>query len=126
MGNSLLIVDDSPIFRRILKSCVPDDRSYEIVEASNGQEGLDLFLSIRPRITFLDLTMPVMDGVTCLRRIREADPRAVVVISTADVQARSVELVLGLGALSVLKKPPTKERFLEVLTEAEGAAGACP
>ena len=126
MAPILLIVDDSPIFRRILKSCLPEDHPYEVHEASNGQEGLEKYLALRPRVTFLDLTLPVMDGVTCLTRIREADPDAVVVVSTADVQLRSIELVLGLGALAVLKKPPTKERFRELLAEAEIAAEAHP
>lgn len=124
MGRTILIIDDSSIFRRILKSCFPESHDYQIHEAANGQEGLEKYTEFRPDITFMDLTMPVLDGVACLKLIREKNPAAVVVVSTADVQARSIEQVLALGALTVLKKPPTKERFREVLAEAEAAVDA--
>lgn len=124
MGRAILIIDDSSIFRRILKSCLPEDHGYQIHEAANGQEGLEKYIEFWPDITFMDLTMPVLDGVACLRLIREKNPAAVVVVSTADVQARSIEQVMALGALTVLKKPPTKERFWEVLAEAEAAVEA--
>lgn len=124
MDRAILIIDDSSIFRRILKSCLPEDHEYQIHEAGNGQEGFEKFLECHPVITFMDLTMPVLDGVSCLKLIREKDPAAVVVVSTADVQSRSIEQVMALGALTVLKKPPTKERFREVLAEAEAAVEA--
>lgn len=118
MLTKILIVDDSPISRRMLKSCIPKDAGYEFYEAGDGLEGLNKYKEIAPDLTFMDLTMPVMDGATSLREILKYDERALVIVSTADVQIKSICNVLEIGAFLVLKKPPTKEGILEALTKA--------
>jgi two-component system, chemotaxis family, chemotaxis protein CheY len=118
MITKILIVDDSPISRRMLKSCIPKDLGYEFYEAGDGLEGLNKYQEIRPDVTFMDLTMPVMDGATSLQEIIKFDSKAVVIVSTADVQIKSITNVLELGAFLVLKKPPTKEGILDALQKA--------
>jgi two-component system chemotaxis response regulator CheY len=118
MINKILIVDDSPISRRMLKSCIPKDQEYQFFEAADGLEGLDKYKEIRPDVTFMDLTMPVMDGATSLKEILAFDQSAVVIVSTADVQAKSLTNVLEIGAFLVLKKPPTKEGIQDALGKA--------
>ncbi len=71
MTKKLLIVDDSPIARKIMKKILPKEDGFEIFEATNGLEGLNKFKEIRPDITFMDLTMPVMDGVEALEEIKK-------------------------------------------------------
>jgi len=117
MIKRILIVDDSAIARKMMRSCIPKDQGYEFTEASNGDEGVKLFTEFRPDVTFLDITMPVMDGITCLEAIKKIDESSVVVMCTADVQPKSVLKVTGLGALMVVKKPPTKEGILDVLNK---------
>lgn len=119
MINKILIVDDSPISRKMLKSCIPKDREYAFFEAGNGLDGLDLYKKILPDITFMDLTMPVMDGATALDEIMKFDTNALVIVSTADVQMKSVAKVMDLGALLVVKKPPSKESIQDALSKAE-------
>ncbi len=111
----ILIIDDSPISRRMLKSCIPKDHDHQFLEAGDGLEGLNSYFENSPDLTFLDLTMPVMDGAQALEAIRQKDPAAIVIISTADVQAKSIERVEQLGAFLVLKKPPTKESIADAL-----------
>lgn len=123
MIRKILIVDDSPISRRILKSCIPKDRGYELFEASDGLAGLESYKQIRPDVTFMDLTMPVMDGSTATARIREFDPRAMIIVCTADIQVKSISNVLGLGALTVVKKPPSKETVEEAIAKAAELIG---
>ncbi len=118
MARKLLIVDDSPIARKILKKTLPTEESFEISEASNGLEGLNKFKEERPDITFMDLTMPVMDGMKALEEIKKIDENAVVIVSTADVQPKSIFKVLNLGALDVIRKPPKQEKVKEVMLEA--------
>jgi len=118
MINKILIVDDSPISRRMLKSCIPKDREYEFFEAGDGLEGLNKYKEIRPDVTFMDLTMPVMDGATSLKEILSFDDDALVIVSTADVQIKSLTNVLEIGAFLVLKKPPTKEGIQDALHKA--------
>lgn len=120
MINNILIVDDSPISRKMLKSCIPKDRGYIFHEAGNGLDGLELYKKIQPDVTFMDLTMPVMDGATALDEIIKYDKHALVIVCTADVQVKSIEKVTDLGAFLVVKKPPVKETILDALSKAEG------
>ncbi len=123
MAKKILIVDDSPISRKILKSCIPKETPYEFYEAGDGLAGFELYKEIKPDITFMDLTMPVMDGTAALAEIRKYDPRAMVIVATADVQIKSVSRVMDLGAFMVLKKPPSKESVREALAQVEGKLG---
>ena len=123
MIKKILLVDDSPISRRIMKSCIPKDRGYEIFEAGDGLAGFEAYKEIRPDVTFMDLTMPVMDGSESTGKIRGFNPEAVVIVCTADVQIKSITNVLDLGALMVMKKPPSKETVEDALSKAEEQIG---
>jgi two-component system, chemotaxis family, chemotaxis protein CheY len=119
MIKKILIVDDSPVSIKILKSCIPKDQGYELFDAANGQIGLEMFKQIKPDLTFMDLTMPVMNGFEALREIMKLDSRAVVVIATADVQIKAIAKAHDLGAFSVIKKPPNKENIAAAIQEVE-------
>ena len=119
MIKKILVVDDSPVSIKIIKSCIPKDRGYELFDAANGQIGLDLFKQVKPDLTFMDLTMPVMNGFEALQEIMKLDPRAIVVIATADVQIKAIARAHDLGAFSVVKKPPTKENIAAAISEVE-------
>lgn len=119
MIRRILIVDDSPISRRMLKSCLPKEREYEILEAGDGAAGVAMYKEHQPDLTFMDLTMPVMDGVQALGEIIKFNDTAKVVVCTADVQIKSLNRVLEIGAYHVVKKPPTKENILNTLTMVE-------
>jgi two-component system, chemotaxis family, chemotaxis protein CheY len=119
MINVILIVDDSPISRKMLKSCIPKDQEYVFHEAGDGLTGLELYKKIQPDVTFMDLTMPVMDGATALGEIKKYDKHALVIVLTADVQVKSLAKVTELGAFLVVKKPPSKESIQDALAKAE-------
>jgi two-component system, chemotaxis family, chemotaxis protein CheY len=123
MIRRILIVDDSPISRKILKSCLPKDREYEIMEAGDGAVGVSMYKEHQPDLTFMDLTMPVMDGVQALGEIIKYNGNAKVVVCTADIQVKSINRVLEIGAYHVVKKPPTKEAVLNALTMVEQGNG---
>jgi two-component system chemotaxis response regulator CheY len=118
MIKKVLIVDDSPIARKILKKCLPDGHGFELTEAGNGHDGFQLYKEHRPDITFLDLTMPVMDGFQALELIKSFNEDAVVIVATADVQMKTIFRVMDAGALMVLKKPLTKEAVADALEKA--------
>jgi len=119
MINKILIVDDSPISRKMLKSCIPKDREYAFFEAGNGLDGLELYKKIKPDVTFMDLTMPVMDGATAIAEILKFDHDAIIIVLTADVQVKSLARVMDLGAFLVVKKPPGKETIQDALSRTE-------
>ena len=118
MIKKILIVDDSPVARAIVKKCLPEDRDFELTEASNGQEGVQKFKEVRPDLTLLDLTMPVMDGFDALKAIKEEDNLAVVMVLSSDIQKKTVEKIVTLGADMVIPKPPSAESIQEALTKA--------
>lgn len=120
--HSVLIVDDSPVSRKILRSCLPRDRDFAIAEAADGDTGLQAFQARRPDVTFLDLTMPRMAGLECLARMKALAPRAAIVVVTADLQTRSISRALELGAVEVLHKPPTPEGVAAVLRRVDSLA----
>ena len=119
MIEKILIVDDSPVSRKIMKSCMPEDKGYEMFEAGDGQSGIDKYQQLRPDLTFMDLTMPVMDGMQALQQIIKIDPKAVVVVCTADVQMKTIFKVMNLGALMVVRKPVSKQTIEDALRKAE-------
>lgn len=122
MGKKVLIVDDSPVSRMIVKKCLPKDRDFEIFEAGDGREGLEKFKAVAPDVTFMDLTMPVMDGFQALEEIRTADPAAVVIVLTADIQQKTVDRVMAAGAVTVIPKPPSAEIIEESLAKVDSFA----
>ena len=113
----ILIIDDSPVARMLLKKCIVGD--FEIFEAGSGEEGLDLLNSINIDITFLDLTMPGMNGIEVLEKMIEINPKAKVVILSADRQSTTIKEAISLGAFTVLKKPPRQDKILKTIQSAE-------
>ena len=82
MALTVLIADDEPIARQILRDELADLEGIEIAgEASNGREALRIILDLDPDLVFLDLQMPVMGGLEVVRYLR--DPAPVVIIVTA-------------------------------------------
>jgi two-component system chemotaxis response regulator CheY len=123
MIKKILLVDDSPISRRIIKSCIPKDRDYEIFEAGDGLAGLEAYKQHTPDVTFMDLTMPIMDGNQATEEIIKFDRDAMIIACTADIQIKSLTNILGLGAFMVVKKPPSKETIEDALAKAEAQIG---
>ncbi|MEW6602540.1 MAG: response regulator [Nitrospirota bacterium] len=115
MIKKILIVDDSPIARKMLKSCLPKDQGYEFVEAGDGREGFDKYKDICPDVTFMDLTMPVMTGYEAIEAIINHDKNALIIVVTADVQMKAIKKVMELGAYMVLKKPLKREDIQSAL-----------
>ena len=102
-----------------MKTCIPADREYELFEAGDGQGGIDKYQEINPELTFMDLTMPVMDGMQALQEIIKIDPKAIVIVCTADVQMKTIFKVMNLGALMVVRKPINKKAIEDALRKAE-------
>ena len=119
MTKKILLVDDSPVSRRILKSCIPIAEQYEFQEASDGAIALETFKRFRPDLTFMDINMPNMNGLECLAEIRKINHQAKVILCSSEINSETQSNLLALGALMGIKKPPTKEIIQEVLMKAQ-------
>ncbi|MBN1382150.1 MAG: response regulator [Deltaproteobacteria bacterium] len=119
MIKNVLIIDDSPIARKILRSCMPQDRDFDFFEAGDGLSGLRQFEACTPDITFIDLTMPVMNGIEALKQMKKVNPNAVIIVASADIQPKTIEMVMSLGAFSMLRKPLSKEAVRNIIAKVE-------
>jgi len=119
----ILIVDDSIVARMGVKSCIPKDQNHELAEAGDGATALALFRTMRPDVTFLDITMPDKSGLEVLEELRMDFPDAVVIILSADIQKQTQEKAHKLGAFSIVKKPPVKEVVQAELVKALAITG---
>ena len=113
----ILVTDDSKMARKMVIKTLTDllQDKVEIHEAQNGLEALELYKELLPKIAFLDLTMPVMDGFEALEKIKEFDIDAKVVIISADIQKLSMEKALQLGAFNFVKKPIDATKMQQIL-----------
>ena len=114
---SVLIVDDSRTSRRILKDIL-ERAGYEVRgEAINGKEAVETYAKLLPDIVTMDITMPEMDGIEALKRIRELFPDAKVVMVTAAGQKDKMMEAVKLGAAEFVAKPFVEETVLEALSK---------
>ena len=120
----ILVTDDSKMARKMVIKTLTEniEGDLEIFEAQNGQEALDLYKEISPKIVFLDLTMPIMYGFTALEKIKEFDVNAKVVVISADIQKLSMDRVLQLGAFNFVKKPIDSSKMKQIFEKLNGKA----
>ena len=111
----ILIVDDSKTSRRILKNILEANGHTVIGEAINGKEAVDKFKELKPDITTMDITMPVMDGLEALKKIMGVDKDARVVMVTAAGQKTKMVDAVKHGAVEFLTKPFEAEQIIEII-----------
>jgi CheY-like chemotaxis protein len=113
----VLVVDDDANIRELLSTALEDD-GYEVVPAVNGQDALSIVERWRPDVIVLDLMMPVMDGWTFAKRLRERDEIPIVVLSAATDLARHAKSV---GAADGVAKPFDLDQLLPKVARAAEA-----
>ena len=104
MGKKILIIDDDPIFVKLVDQ-VLTPKGYEVLKAGSGQEGLRILFDQRPDMVLLDVVMPRMDGWQTCSRIRDISDIPIIMLTGK--QTREDDIVRGLdyGADDYLIKP---------------------
>jgi two-component system NarL family response regulator len=107
----VLVVDDHALLRTGVANIINQEPDLHVVgEAGNGIEALEAYERHRPDVTLLDLRMPLMEGVEAIRRIRDRDPRARVIVLTTYDTDEEITRALKAGAKAyVLKDIPADE-----------------
>jgi len=113
----ILMVDDSKTSRKILRGILEENGHVIVGEAVNGAEAIEMYKSLHPDITTMDITMPVMDGLTALKEIMEFDPEAKVVMVTAAGQKTKMIDAIKYGAAEFLTKPFEAAQIIEIINK---------
>jgi len=113
----IMIVDDSRILRKILTGTLTDAGHEVIADAGNGKEALLLLEKVKPDLITLDITMPVMDGIEALTKIKALYPDITVVMVSAAGQKSKVMEALKSGASDFLQKPFEPEDVINIISK---------
>ena len=117
MKKTILLVDDAPIMRMMLRD-VLEANGYEIIgEAGDGGEAIELYKEFKPDLVSMDIIMPEMDGIEGLKGILEFDPDAKVVMLTAIDQRDYLMKAIRIGAVDYIVKPFEDDRILSAVSK---------
>ena len=117
---TILIVDDSKFSRRAVRRILTN-YGYDILEASDGIEALEVISEKNPDCMVLDLLMPNMGGKETLSELSKRGINLSVVVLTTDVQSSVKEECLKLGACELFNKPPDWKDFIKAIEKAIGS-----
>jgi two-component system, chemotaxis family, chemotaxis protein CheY len=124
----ILVADDSAFMRTILKASLKDEPGVEFMEAENGDVAVELYRQYMFDLVFLDIVMPVKNGIVAMEEIRQINPDAKIVIVTSLSQDEVAQKANADGATSFLAKPfqpqQIKDVYAAVLASAPAAAPA--
>lgn len=111
----ILICDDSVLARKNLKTTLADIGYTNVIEVSDGQAAIDTYKAERPNLIFLDIVMPVKDGITAVKEICEFDKNAhIVMLSSVGTQEHLREAI-KLGAQDFMQKPASVDHIRHIV-----------
>ncbi len=120
MAKNILICDDAAFMRMMIKDILSKN-GYEIAgEAENGLKAVEKYREVKPDLVMMDITMPEMDGIQALKKIKAEDPSATVIMCSAMGQQAMVIESIQSGAKDFIVKPFDKDRVLEAVKKAVG------
>jgi two-component system, NtrC family, nitrogen regulation response regulator NtrX len=117
MSRRILVIDDEQGIRAALGQLL-EYEGYEVRTVANAADGIEEYRKWRPHLVFLDVKMAGMDGMEALKKIRELDPGATVVMISGHATIRTAVEATQLGAYEILEKPLDTDRILVMLRNA--------
>ena len=120
MAKNILICDDAAFMRMMIKDILTKN-GYNIAgEAENGAKAVEKYAELQPDLVLMDITMPEMDGIQALKKIKETDPNASVIMCSAMGQQAMVIESIQSGAKDFIVKPFQADRVLEAVQKVVG------
>ena len=104
MVNKLLIIDDDPAIRELLKS-IFEDHNFEIILAADSESGLDIIREHRPNVAIVDINLPGKSGLEILKEAKQIDSKISVIIATGYNTTQNAIESMKFGAFDYLAKP---------------------
>jgi len=116
MPGKILLVDDAAFMRMMLKKIIAPTGN-EVIEAVDGVEGVAKYKENKPNLVFLDVVMPNMDGIECLKQIIAHDSSAKVIMCSSIGQQTVVNDAIKIGARDFIVKPFEAAKVLECVSK---------
>ena len=120
MAKNILIVDDAAFMRMMIKDILTKNGYNVVGEAENGLKAVEKYTELKPDLVLMDITMPDMDGIQALKKIKELDPNANIIMCSAMGQQAMVIEAIQSGAKDFIVKPFQAERVLEAVKKVVG------
>ena len=120
MAKNILICDDAAFMRMMIKDILTKNGYNVAGEAENGLKAVEKFKEVNPDLVLMDITMPEMDGIQALKKIKEADPAANIIMCSAMGQQAMVIESIQAGAKDFIVKPFQAERVIEAVKKVVG------
>lgn len=120
MAKNILICDDAAFMRMMIKDILTKNGYNVAGEAENGAKAVEKYTEVKPDLVMLDITMPEMDGIQALKKIKEIDPGACVIMCSAMGQQAMVIEAIQSGAKDFIVKPFQADRVIEAVKKAVG------
>lgn len=116
----IMLVDDAAFMRMMIKKALSSSGYNDFIEAQDGAEAVKKYSEEKPDMVIMDITMPNMDGLQALKKIREGDPNAKVVMCTAMGQESMVVDAIKSGARDFVVKPFDAKRIVKTVNDILG------
>lgn len=118
MGQKIIVVDDAAFMRMMIKDILTKN-GYEVVgEAENGKIAVEKYKELQPDLVTMDITMPEMDGIEAVKKIKAINANARIVMCSAMGQQAMVIDAIQAGAKDFIVKPFQPDRVLEAVRKA--------
>jgi len=118
MSKILIIEDEEPIRRVLVRILTDEDSSFEIHEASDGKKGLDLIKNDSYDLVLCDIKMPKVDGIELLQRTRKTNSTIPFIMLTGHGNIETAVESMKLGAYDFISKPPDLNRLINSVRNA--------
>lgn len=116
----ILVCDDSILARKQMKDIINSIGFPTILEASNGQQAIDMYKEHKPDLTFLDIVMPVKDGNAAITEIMEFDSKAIIFVASSVGTQSELKKALTAGASDFIQKPIDKNQVINLINKHVG------
>jgi len=120
MAKNILICDDAAFMRMMIKDILTKNGYNVAGEAENGAKAVEKYAELKPDLVLMDITMPEMDGIQALKKIKEADSSALVIMCSAMGQQAMVIESIQAGAKDFIVKPFQADRVIEAVKKVVG------
>lgn len=111
----VLVCDDSMLIRKKLKEVLKIYECLDILEATNGQEAINIYKETNPDLVFMDIIMPVKNGIEAIKEIMEFDKEAKIVMASSAGTKEHVKEGIKAGAFEFVQKPWEKEQINNII-----------